>query len=325
QKSFADWIRAINAEKAKLAPEDYVASINNGFTEVKCFGTTTMANLTAFPELVPQISFPIRTCWFGELIDVRGTADADLAAKFLRSAEHWGLAPHAPFTASAELYRRCERLASLLTTHIAESHEEMSMFRDASGPLYDFLKELGRDMSDCGGKTPLAWFLTFRDLSTPLGMTKEWLVVHLNELTDSDSNLLEKSPRNFSIVHCPRSHSYFGHSPFQFERLRALGFNICLGTDSLASNDNLSLFAEMRAFQKEFPNVSPEEILQMVTVNPARALQHKGALARLLAGFRADIIAVPCTKPAAAYEEIVAFDGAVEGTVMDGCVSGHVP
>ncbi|HET9418227.1 MAG TPA: amidohydrolase family protein, partial [Chthoniobacterales bacterium] len=255
QKSFADWIRAINAEKAKLAPEDYVASINNGFTEVKRFGTTTAVNLTAFPQLVPQISSPIRTWWFGELINVRGTADADLAAKFLRSAEHWGLAPHAPFTASAGLYRRCERLASLLTTHIAESHEEMSMFRDASGPLYDFLKELGRDMSDCGGKTPLACFLTLGDSSTPRGVPKEWMVVHLNELTDSDFNLLEKSPRNFSIVHCPRSHSYFGHSPFQFGRLRSLGFNICLGTDSLASNDDLSLFAEMRAFQKEFPNV----------------------------------------------------------------------
>src|SRR5881392_1109812 len=71
QKSFADWIRAINAEKAKLAAEDYVASINEGFAEAKRFGTTTIANLTAFPELIPQIQPPVRTCWFAELIDVR--------------------------------------------------------------------------------------------------------------------------------------------------------------------------------------------------------------------------------------------------------------
>src|SRR5205823_12740239 len=55
QKSFADWIRAINAEKAKLSAKDYVASINEGFAEAKRFGTTTIANLTAFPELVQQI------------------------------------------------------------------------------------------------------------------------------------------------------------------------------------------------------------------------------------------------------------------------------
>src|SRR6266550_8360080 len=71
QKSFTEWIRAINAEKATLAPKDYVASINHGFDEAKRFGTTTIANLTAFPELVSRIQAPIRTWWFAELIDVR--------------------------------------------------------------------------------------------------------------------------------------------------------------------------------------------------------------------------------------------------------------
>src|SRR5215469_17874297 len=60
QKCFTDWIRAINAEKAKLSPNDYLGSINEGFAEAKRFGTTTIANLTAFPELVPQLTSPIR-------------------------------------------------------------------------------------------------------------------------------------------------------------------------------------------------------------------------------------------------------------------------
>src|SRR5262245_56026826 len=67
QKTFADWIRTINAEKARLSPKDYLSSINAGFAETKRFGTTTVANLTAFPDLVPQIHAPIRTCWFAEL------------------------------------------------------------------------------------------------------------------------------------------------------------------------------------------------------------------------------------------------------------------
>jgi Cytosine deaminase and related metal-dependent hydrolases len=70
-QSFADWIRAINGEKAKLSAEDYVASINQGFAKAKQFGTTTIANLTAFPELIAQVQEPIRTWWFAELIDVR--------------------------------------------------------------------------------------------------------------------------------------------------------------------------------------------------------------------------------------------------------------
>src|SRR6266516_5993158 len=60
RKSFADWIRAINAEKAKLSERDYLASITEGFAEAKRFGTTTVANLAAFPELVAQVRSPSR-------------------------------------------------------------------------------------------------------------------------------------------------------------------------------------------------------------------------------------------------------------------------
>jgi aminodeoxyfutalosine deaminase len=76
-KSFTDWIRAINAAKAKLSPQDYVASINEGFAEAKRFGTTTIANLTAFPELIAEIDPAIRTWWFAELIDVRAPERSD--------------------------------------------------------------------------------------------------------------------------------------------------------------------------------------------------------------------------------------------------------
>ena len=77
QKSFTDWIRAINAEKSELSPKDYIASINDGFEEAKRFGTTAIANLTAFPELISQIQPPIRTWWFAELIDIRAPERAN--------------------------------------------------------------------------------------------------------------------------------------------------------------------------------------------------------------------------------------------------------
>src|SRR6059058_6649354 len=143
QKSFTDWIRAINTEKAKLSEQDYLASIAEGFAEAKRFGTTTVANLTAFPEFIPGVNPPIRTWWFAELIDVRNPSRidelVDLAIHAMKRARDSGggigFAPHALFTASANLYRRCEEVAQheniLLTTHLAESREEMAMFHDA--------------------------------------------------------------------------------------------------------------------------------------------------------------------------------------------------
>jgi aminodeoxyfutalosine deaminase len=334
QKSFTDWIRAINAEKSELSPKDYVASIHDGFAEAKRFGTTAIANLTAFPELISQVQPPIRTCWFAELIDIRAPehtnelVDAAIEA-FARArpslpavrgpSAPWGLAPHALFTASKDLFRRCEEIAQqeqiLLTTHLAESREEMEMFRDASGPLYEFMKSIGRPMDDCGNETPLGLFVGAPGPRTAgkLGRAlPHWIVAHLNELTESDFELLERSNSKFHVAHCPRSHNYFGHSPFAFDRLRSLGFNICLGTDSLASNESLSLFAEMRAFQKNFPRVSSEEIFRMVTVNPARALRYENLLGQIRPGFGADLIAVPCSGSTDIFEQIIDFQNPVD-------------
>src|SRR6266496_93159 len=321
QKSFADWIRAINAEKAKLSGADYLSSITEGFAEAKRFGTTTVANLTAFPELISQIHSPIRTWWFAELIDVRSPEQAnglvDLAIESLKPAENWGLAPHALFTASADLYRCSEEIARresiLLTTHLAESPEEMEMFRDGSGALYDFMKSSGRDVSDCGGMTPLAAFI-----GVGRALPTEWIVAHLNELTESDFDLLGRSTRKFHVVHSPRSHGYFAHSRFPFKELRALRFNICLGTDSLASNQSLSLFAEMRQFQRSEPGTSPDKLFEMVTINAARALHQENALGRIRPAFQADLITIPRSSSANLFEEIVAFDGPIGWMMVDG-------
>jgi cytosine/adenosine deaminase-related metal-dependent hydrolase len=326
EKSFAYWIRSINAEKAKLSGADYLSSIAEGFAEAKRFGTTTVANLTAFPELISQIHSPIRTWWFAELIDVRSPERAneivDLAIESLKPAENWGLAPHALYTASADLYRCCEEIARhenvLLTTHLAESREEMSMFQEASGPLYEFMKSIGRPMSDCSGLTPLAAFI---GVLGGRALPTEWIVAHLNELAESDFDLLGRSTRKFHVVHSPRSHGYFAHSRFPFERLRALKFNVCLATDSLASNKSLSLFAEMRTFQRNEPGLSPDKIFEMVTVNPALALDQSrqgGTLGRIRPGFQADLISIPCSGGTNLFEEIVAFDRPIDWIMVNG-------
>ena len=119
-------------------------------------------------------------------------------------------------------------------------------------------------------------------------------------------------------MNCPRSHDYFKHSHFPFERLRSLGFNICLGTDSLASNEDLSLFAEMRAFQRREPAISPEEIVKIVTLNPAMALHQEKMIGRIRPGFCADLVAVQCSEGDNPFEQIVGFDGSIDWIMVNG-------
>ncbi len=297
QKSFPAWIKAINAAKATLSADDYVQSINAGFAEAQRFGTTSLVNLTAFPELIGLVRPALRTCWAAELIDVRAPDKAgELLEKTraqLQSTGHPWLAPHAPYTASRNLYRLCQGPGWPLTTHLAESREEMQMFRDGSGELYEFIRSINPSF-EAPGQTPVAYFLRALDQGG------SWLLAHLNELDETDYALLDER-RSLGVVHCPRSHAYFGHAPFPFERLRELGLPISLGTDSLASNRDLNLFEEMRTFHAAFPRTNPEEVLRMVTTNTG--LPRVG---RLATGYHADIIAI--TNSSASndiYEEII--------------------
>jgi cytosine/adenosine deaminase-related metal-dependent hydrolase len=325
QHSFSDWISAINAQKAALQPEDYLTAIADGFAEAQRFGTTALVNLEAFPELLPRIPrAPLRTWWCAEMIDIRRPVPVQEVTEHLcgwsQAHPEWlggiGLAPHAPYTASAQLYAEAAALARkhdlLLTTHLAESHEEMLMFRDATGPAFEFLKSIGRPMNDCGRETPLSLLTRRQEID------ERWIIAHLNELTEGDFNLLAQG-RKFHIAHCPRSHTFFGHAPFELRKLRTLGFNICLGTDSLASNSSLGLFAEMRELLRKEPSISPREVLMMITENAARAIGQAGSLGVIRPGSRADLIAIPGVAPGKdAFDTIVAFEGTVPWMMVDG-------
>ena len=116
------------------------------------------------------------------------------------------------------------------------------MFCDRAGALFGFLSGLGRDMSDCGGISPVARLI--RDRCLPDGA----LLTHMNHLEDGDWDLIRG--RNFSIIHCPCCHEYFARPAFPLGRFLSEGHNVCLGTDSLASNRELNLFAEMRCLAR---------------------------------------------------------------------------
>jgi cytosine/adenosine deaminase-related metal-dependent hydrolase len=324
QRSFTAWVQRLNSLKRSLHDDDYLQAIHRGFLELRKWGTTSVLNIESFPELMGRLPPPpIRTWWFYEMIDVRRPITTDDllqgASVFFRKHADWlggfGLSPHAPYTASPHLYAlaaECAHQRNMpLTTHLAESLEETAMFQRASGPLFDFMKSLGRDMSDCGHHTPLAALHT-RGLLTP-----DWIVAHMNDLQETDFTILESNPVH--IVHCPASHRYFSHPPFQLDRLRALRINISLGTDSLASTDTLSLFHEMRTLRDTHPAISPLETLEMVTVNPARALRRPGDLGQILPNSQADLIALPIASDAkSTYEEIIDHQRPVTWMMVNG-------
>ena len=78
KQSFTEWIKNINALRRSFTTQDYIESIAEGFQLLARSGVTTVANIEAFPELLPHLPVPpLRTWWFLELIDIRVRVDQE--------------------------------------------------------------------------------------------------------------------------------------------------------------------------------------------------------------------------------------------------------
>jgi len=330
-RSFADWIQTIVALKAEWSYTEFAESWVRGAEMLLHSGTTTVADVEAVPELLPEMwqTTPLRVISFRELINLKPRPTAEELVR--HAAGHWaaipqsegrlGLSPHAPYTTNAELLgvaaHEARQRKWLLTTHVAESEQEFEMFMYRHGPLYDWLKSQ-RDMSDCGQGSPV------RHLERADYLCDNLLAVHVNYLWRDDAAALAKY--GVSVVHCPRSHQYFRHLLFPRHELADAGVNVCLGTDSLASVSKvhgkapeLNMFAEMKTLARIEPELAPQGILEMATTHPARALKREGELGVLGEGARADVIVVPFSgRSETVHETLVHFEGPVRGSMIDG-------
>jgi cytosine/adenosine deaminase-related metal-dependent hydrolase len=328
---FSDWIKSLLALKAGASYSDYAAAWIQGASMLARTGTTTVADIEAVPELLPEVwsATPLRVASFLEMTGLKSGRPPDeilggAAAKIdsLRPQRGLaGLSPHALYSTTPPLLERSARLAReknwLLTTHVAESAEEFEMFTGRRGKMFDWL-QAQRDMSDCGAGTPMA-------RAGRCGLLgPNFLAVHANYLVPADIQALARS--GSSVVHCPRSHAFFRHQPFCHRELAAAGVNVCLGTDSLASvscpagrKPELNFFEEMRQFASAHPAVAPSAILEMATRNGARALGWQGRVGEISTGSLADLISIPFAGPmAGAHAALLAHPGNVAASMIDG-------
>ena len=331
-KTFTDWIPLITAAKTNWSYSEYAHSWLHGAHMLLKTGTTTVADIEAMPDLLPDAwdATPLRVISFLEMTGIRARRDPKQilreAVEKIDSLSHArcsaSLSPHAPYSTLPELLRLTGTLARKrkwrITTHIAESQEEFEMFARARGRMFDWLKRNERDHSDCGLGSPVKHYARQKMLGENL------IAAHVNLLAHGDARLLGR--HRVHVVHCPRSHAYFRHPPFLRERLANAGVNLCLGTDSLATTrkigkqkPELNMFEEMRLLAASDKKISPEEILRMATINGARALGLAGQAGELSKNAGADLIAIPFAgKFAQAHDALLTHAANVSASMIDG-------
>jgi len=180
------------------------------------------------------------------------------------------IAGHAPHTTAPEILRRAKaatrQAGAVFSIHLDESEEETRFLTTGTGAWADFLIMRGIDFTTWGipaqRPVPYADALGLLDPLT--------LAVHV--LGSDRDELAFLARRRVKVCVCPRSnHRLYGRLPDIAGMLEA-GLNPCLGTDSLASVDSLSLLDEMAFVARHFPDLPPSLILTLATRNGAAAL-----------------------------------------------------
>ena len=189
------------------------------------------------------------------------------------------LVPHAAYSVSQHLFSLIMENAGpdpVISMHFLESPEERQALSLRQGPIIDSYKTLGIDtgnMNPPADHTEIAMQLA--DKASHL------LLVHNTCITRAEAEKIA-GKGNVSWCLCPSSNIYITGTMPPAGMLEETAGEIVLGTDSLASNNSLSILKEMKLLQDHFPHLGFETLVRWATYNGARALgldTTKGSLA----------------------------------------------
>lgn len=296
---FVPWVRELVAIRRAEGVELLEQGIDAGIRQSIRAGTTTLAEVTTSGLTAARVAASGTTTFlFEEAIafDPARSAETMTAIRARVEAIDTGepmrrraVAPHAPYTVSRELLGELADYAVEskipISIHASETPEEIRMFSSGDGPLFDFLAGLGEvdETWPVPRLSPIAYLDSIGFLAA------RPLLVHCNYLGEADVECIRRS--GAPVVFCPQSHRFFGHREHPFERLRAAGVPVALGTDSLASNDSLSMLDEVRELCRQFPATEPSSLLEAAFAGGAHALGVAGEVGAIAPGMRADLVA----------------------------------
>lgn len=322
---FSDWIRAVighrrtrdaDAGEPENQQRRQIERVATALYECRAAGAGLIADICTGPSLsrdderriisdnVPHATEVWSFREFIGLLPEQWETQLQAAREHLRVDEREetsplrrALSPHAPYSVHPELFEHIVDLACSarvpLAMHLAETRAELELLSQGRGELVEMLREFGlwRDDLLPRGRRPL-------DYLRSLARAERALVVHGNYLSRDELEFAAQHP-GLTVVYCPRTHRYFQHAAHPWRALLELGGNVALGTDSRASNPDLSLWNELLFLRAQFPDVDPELLLEMGTLRGARALGREDELGSLAPGKLARLAVVELSSDSA--------------------------
>ena len=299
----AGFIRQINRLRESSSREQRIELIEEEMTKMYLSGVSAMADISNGDEsFAVKAKSPMYTRTF---LEIFGTDPKDIRKitsglkKLNRKALGYGIAasptPHSCYTMSPELLKKVSSQAlkaGWLSYHNQESWEEEELIRRGEGPIANEYKGRGEGTPPVTGTSALTYLL---DSLKSLGLNRydqNIMLVH-NACTDEDSirtamGLFD----NLFWAICPLSNLFIHNTVPPVELLRRLRANITIGTDSLSSNDALSIVEEIKSIHRYFPDIPLEEILEWSSYNGAKFLKIEQSAGSIEVGKRPGIVLI---------------------------------
>ena len=305
ERQHGDSIHQCSTAGADFRRDAIVAAI----AEARASGTGLVGDVTNTLESCgPLADSRLSATVFLELLGFRAADPAGLveAAK-ARLADlpssnrlQWAIAPHAPYSVSPNLFRAIAAAAAggPLSVHLGESPEEIRFLRDGRGPWRDLLERISAWTPDwvapgCGCV----------EYMQRLGLLTDRLIA-VHGVQFSDDELRQLASCGATVVTCPRSNQWTGAGVPPIGRFYRSGVRVALGTDSLASVEDLNLFSEMVAVRRLSPETPASHILKSATLEGAVALGFGRELGSISPGKRAELLAVRVPERAVRREDV---------------------
>lgn len=279
-------------QKVTARHEAFRAMINNGIVAVGDIANTSdtldlrVQNKMHFHSFVEALGFtPTPQKQFDYSVAVYHSLDAQKAEdKFLRQS----IVPHAPYSVSQQLFSLIDKFdeQSLMCIHNQEAHAEDEYYLTKKGPVVELLEAVGIDDTffQPSGKTSLQTYLQWLSPEHP------FIFVHNTYTNRADIDIAETLLKSVYWCLCPNANQYIEGTLPNIPMLIEECSNICIGTDSLSSNHQLSVLTELHTIKKEYPETDWEMLLTWATYNGACALQMNNIIGSIEKGKRPGLV-----------------------------------
>ena len=327
--NFWDWIKRISYTKYKLLSlEDIGVSSFLGACEAIRSGITTLGDVMDLgPALDAFLESGLRGVVYQEIFSpIRSEAEKVIKNLKCKLEQHnekimefdkstsniikkrksrliLGVSPHSPYTVSPTLFSLIQNFLNVygmpVCIHIAESIEESNFIKDGTGPISDGLRNRGVEWTP-PGCSPIQYLEKLGLLSNQV------ILVHCIQLETPDFDVLGKF--KVSVAYCPKSNFKLRNGFMNLNKMVQKKILVGLGTDSVASNNNMDLFEEMRmaVFNPSWinsnesydtkngnhPHFYAQNALEMATLGGAGALGLSDSIGSIEIGKTADLISV---------------------------------